>query len=244
MHRRAERVHRAYGGVADGVGHRLLIRKDVRTRTGLEVAAGKARHRRFYRPTAGTPGAEATVQHRHPLVAKVVKQPPGARRPHHAAAAVEHDAAVHVDAKAPEQFLQRGGFRQGEFESAGRVGRVTGQVKKLGSGNVPAIKGNPAQFALHAGTPGFEIGGGLEDTQIGISERAFELVDRDQVVAQNRFHRDVTPGNGCPCDEYSHLRKPQELPKRQSRSERSSLTAGPSVPPRPRTAAIAASPRQ
>ena len=122
-----------------------------------------------------------------------MKQPPGARRPHHAAAAVEHDAAVHADAEVLEQFLEHGGFRQGELKSAGRVGRVARQVEKLGTRNVPAIKGYPTQFALHAGPFGLQVGGGLEDAQIGVSERAFEIVGRDQVVVQNRFHRHVTP---------------------------------------------------
>ena len=204
MHRCAERVHRAHGGIADGIGHSLFVREHVVTRMRLEVAPRKTWHRRFYPTPGSAPSVESAVQHQDSRVTEVVKQPPGARGPHHAATAVEHHAAVHVDAEASEQVLENGRLRQGEIESGGGVARSLRQVEKLRARNVRAIIGYPPQLALHTRTLGFEVGGGLQDAQVGVSESAFEIAGRDQVVVANQFHHDVALGAVVQLAEYNH----------------------------------------
>src|SRR5262249_36305549 len=154
-----------------GGQHVLLVDKKAGARRSREIARRiAARRTAFGRPPLALPAIEAAVEHRGAVEAQGFEHPPEARRPHHRADAVEHDARPGREPVASEGRLELRGRRHHEAKPCGLIGELALQVEEIGARNMRVLErfppGNGDIGIVAARRRRFEIGRTIVDSQI------------------------------------------------------------------------------
>src|SRR5882757_7186816 len=185
---RAERIDD--DGVAISARRKRLVLVDEISPLGFRGEARRwisLRWPGFYGAALRSPLVQSAVQHGNVLKTQRTQHPPESRRPHRRADAVEHHLTLRADPMATKRGLKLRGRRHHEVKRRILVGEFALQIQKIRSRNVPSLKGVPSGHGnigdVAAGRLIFEVGGTIEQPQIGLIEDGGEFRGRNKLVA-------------------------------------------------------------
>ena len=200
----AERVDQPRFRIVERGQDGILVHHQLRARACDEarcrVVGGLGAHRTALR----LPLLEAAVEHRGVIEAHHAQHPPHPGRPHHAVAAVEHDAGALADAVARHHGGELVCRQHHEVHRCVLARELARQVEEARAGDMAPLVVRAPPPGGRARRPRLrrpQIGGGLEHPEIGVAEMGREPRGRHQtagvvVLDHGRFSPRFSPDLG------------------------------------------------